>query len=757
MQVEEVLKNLSLSEKANLCSGIDMWHTQPNKRLKVPSVMVSDGPNELRKQEGEGDHLGLKESIKAVCFPTASALACSFDIDLLYSLGETLGEECLSEDIAMLLGPGVNMKRSPLCGRNFEYFSEDPYLAGKLGAAYIQGLQSKGVAACVKHFAANNQESYRMSGTSNVDERTLHEIYLPAFEMAVKEGKTRGIMCAYNQINGIFCAESKMLLTDILREMWGFDGLVVTDWGAVKNRVSGLKAGLDLSMPGRDGMDVEAIVEDIKDENLKESDLDNAVRNVLNFISDSGLRQKRAPFSREKDHKASAAFAKECAVLMKNNGVLPLLEDAKVAFIGEFAEKPRYQGGGSSHINCAYVTSSLEAAAEKNIIFARGYDAATDVTDAELLAEAIAAAKNAEVAVVFAGLTDKYESEGFDRTSLAMPACQNELIQRVVAVQPNTVVVLHCGSCVEMPWFDQVAAVLCMHLAGDNAGEATIELLYGKTNPSGKLSETWPLRLQDNPSYLNFPGEEGTVQYREGIFIGYRYYDKKEMPVLLPFGFGLSYTTFEYSNLRLSAEKIEDTQILNATCRIKNTGNVFGKEIVQLYVCDEKSTVNRPVRELKGFYKVALNAGEEKEISFTLDKRSFAYYEPKIHDWYVESGVFRIEIGASSRDIRLTQTIEVEGTTCIPEAYTYSTPLGKVLRDAKGKEIVNQIRAKRAAERGININQPIKEEVNSGSMGASEDKMVSHMIEEMPLSALLSLGGMKKEQLDEIITFLNKK
>lgn len=750
MKIEEILSQMTLEEKASLCSGRDFWHTKAIERLDVPEVMMCDGPHGLRKQVGEGDHLGINASIETNCYPTASALANSFDRTVLHTLGTALGKECQAEDVGMLLGPGLNMKRSPLCGRNFEYFSEDPYLAGQLGAAYIQSLQAEGVAACIKHFAANNQETRRMSGSSQMDERTLHEIYLPAFEAAVKQGKTRGVMCAYNGINDVFCSENRMLLHDILREKWGYEGFVVTDWGAVKDRVKGIEAGLDLEMPGGRGTQDALIVEAVRKGSLSEAELDNAVRNMLQFAADyQANRRPDTVIDRTANAVLSGELAAACAVLLKNEGNILPLQDEKVAFIGEFAAKPRFQGAGSSHINVPHAVSAVEAAQNCDILYAQGYDIHRDDNAAELLNEAVEAAKKARIAVIFAGLPDSCESEGGDRETMEMPGNQNALISAVAAENPNTVVVLHGGSAMELPWLDQVKAVLYVALGGENVGTAAVRLLYGDANPSGKLSETWPRKYSDNPSSLNFPGEDGKPVYAEGIFMGYRYYDKKKMDVLFPFGYGLSYTTFAYRDLRLSKAEIDDTETLTATCKVKNVGAVAGAEAVQLYIRDETATVRRPVRELKGFEKVFLQPGEEKELTFKLDKRSFAYYEVKIHDWFVESGRFFVEIGASSRDIRLSEAVTVNGTVELPVQVTRKTTIGELTRFPKGKAFMEQIIAARRPDSQKAI------EDNEKNMGEGSDKIIKSMMTEMPLSALVTYGVMTFQQLDGLIASLN--
>ena len=746
MNVQDILKQMTLEEKAAFCSGHDFWHTKAIGRLGVPSVMMCDGPHGLRKQEGEGDHLGINKSIETVCYPTAAALASSFDRDVMKQLGEALGQECQAENVAMLLGPGLNIKRSPLCGRNFEYFSEDPYLAGEMGAAYVQALQSKGIAACAKHFACNDQETLRMSGSSNLDERTLREIYLPAFETVVKKGKTRSLMCAYNAINGTFCSENKMLLSGILRDEWHSDAFVVTDWGAIKDQAKGVAAGLDLEMPGGPNATGEEIVEAVQNGTLDEADLDKVVLRLLQFVKDS-VEQRRpdAKIDREACRKLARKLAGECAVLMKNEGnLLPLKENQKLAFIGEFADKPRYQGAGSSHINVPHAISALETAGDA-VLYARGYDAHSDTTDEALLKEAIEAAKKAEVAVIFAGLPDAFETEGADRDHMRLPGNQNELIKAVTEANPNTVVVLHGGSPVELPWLQDVPAVLCVYLGGEQVGAAAVDLLYGKVNPSGHLAETWPIRLQDNPSYLNFPGEEGVVSYAEGIFVGYRYYDKKEMPVNFCFGHGLSYTKFEYGNLKLDKESLTDQDILTVSVDVKNVGAVAGKAAVQLYVRDLESTVRRPLRELRAFEKIALQPGETQTVTFTLDKRAFAYWEPKCHDFFVESGEFVIEIGESSRDIRQSIPVQVEGTVSLPFTVTVNTTIGQLLKHPKGKEIIGNMMRSSAMS---HVDQ-------TETMGEGSERMMQGMMMGIQLGALVSYGRMTRKQLKELIASLN--
>ena len=692
MNVKELISQMTLEEKAGLCSGSDFWHLKGVERLGIPEIMVSDGPHGLRKQDLEADHLGINNSIKAVCFPTGAALACSFDTALIQEMGAALGEECQAEGVAVILGPGNNIKRSPLCGRNFEYFSEDPYLAGMMAGHHILGVQSQGIGTSLKHFAANSQEDRRMTADSQIDERTLREIYLTNFELAVKIGKPWTVMCSYNKVNGTYAADNHRLLTEILRDEWGFDGIVVSDWGAVNERVPGLKAGMDLEMPASGGVNDALIVQAVQDGTLDEKVLDTTVERILTLI-DRYLSHKKpgASYSKEAHHQLARKIAGQCMVLLKNDGILPLDKKAKVAFIGKFAQAPRYQGGGSSHINSFRVESAMDAKGDLDVIYAPGYDTAADVVDEALIAEAVEAARTAQVAVLFVGLPDAFESEGFDRKHMDMPACQNALIDAVTAVQPNTVVVLHHGSPVTMPWADKVRGILDVYLGGQAVGAATLDVLYGDVNPSGKLAESVPYQVEDNPSYLFYPGEVDDVPYREGVFVGYRYYDAKKMPVRYPFGYGLSYTTFEYSGLTLDKKEMEDTDTLTVRVKVKNTGSRAGKETVQLYVRDCQSTMRRPDKELKGFAKVELAPGEEKEAVFTLDKRAFAYYSTRIQDWHVETGDFAILIGRSSRDIVLEDTVRVRSTRRLPVTFTMTSTVGDMLQYPEAVEMMQDI------------------------------------------------------------------
>ena len=751
--VKGIIREMTLEEKAGMCSGKDFWHLKGVERLGIPEVMVSDGPHGLRKQAAEADHLGLNESIKAVCFPTACATACSFDRDLLEEMGERIGDECQAEDLSVILGPAVNIKRSPLCGRNFEYFSEDPYLASQMAAAHIKGVQSKNVGTSIKHFAANNQEHRRMSCSSEVDERTLREIYLAAFETAIKEAKPDTVMCSYNRINGEFASENHWLLTEVLRDEWGFDGYVMSDWGAVNDRVKGLKAGLELEMPASGGTTDKEIVEAVKNGELDEAVLDRAVERILNIVFKFADNRQEGKFDKEEDHKLAAKIEAESMVLLKNERVLPLpTQGKKIAFIGKFAEAPRFQGGGSSHINSFKITGALEAAKEvAQVTYAQGYDIKEDVIDQDMLNQAVETAKEADVAVIFAGLPDAFESEGYDRSHMRMPQCQNTLISEIAKVQENVVVVLHNGSPVEMPWADEVKGILEAYLGGQAVGQAEVDVLFGKANPCGKLAETIPYKLADNPSYLNFPGDGQTVEYNEGVFVGYRYYDTKEMPVRYPFGYGLSYTTFEYSDLQLSADRIKDTDTLKVTLKVKNTGDRAGKEIVQLYVADKTGAACRPVKELKNFVKVELQPQEEKTVEMELDKRSFAWYNTQIHDWYAASGEYEILAAASSRDIRLKKTVYVESTTELPIHVHMNTTIGELLENPRTKAVIEGMTDSLIQHMGGSSGD---EEEESAASEAISKEMSLKMMENSPLRTLRSFMGMSTGEIQELIVKL---
>lgn len=669
MKREDIVKKLSLEEKAAFCSGKDFWRLYSAEHAGLPEIMVTDGPHGLRKQNKDRKDKSVKGvlagSFPSTCFPTAAATSCSWDAELIYEMGQALGEECLKEKVSVLLGPGNNIKRSPLCGRNFEYFSEDPYLAGQMGLGFIKGVQSKGVGTSLKHFAANNQESRRMTIDTVVDERALREIYLSAFEPGVKEGKPWTVMNAYNRLNGEYCAENKWLLNDVLREEWGFDGVVVTDWGAENDIVLGLKSGQNLEMPSSGGLNPAKIVEAVKSGALSEDVLNERVGEIVDLILKSKESQKDYQCDMDAHHALARKIAADCAVLLKNkDGILPLSKTQTVAVIGQMAKEPRYQGAGSSLINPTKLDNAYDelCALGYTCSYAEGYDKKEDAPLQNKIDDAVRLALGADVAVVFVGLTEVYESEGFDRKHMELPPAHNALVEAVAEANKNIIVVLSGGSAVTMPWLLKVRGVLHGFLGGQAGGGGIADVLSGKVNPSGKLSETYPLKLEDNPSYEYFPGNPLTVEYRESIYVGYRYYDKVLKPVLFPFGFGLSYTTFEYENITLDKTEMDDADTLTVTFTVKNTGAVDGAEIVQVYVGAPESVIFKPEKELKAFKKVFLKAGEEKEVSVTLSKRAFAYYNINIHDWHVETGEYAVLVGASSRDIRLTASIRVNST-----------------------------------------------------------------------------------------------
>jgi len=746
--IKELVSKMTLEEKASLCSGLDFWHTKSIERLGIPSIMVTDGPHGLRKVSEKGD------TVPATCFPTAVALASSWDEKLLEKVGEAIAEECLAEGVSILLGPGVNIKRSPLCGRNFEYYSEDPYLSSEMAASFIKGVQSKGVGTSLKHFVANNQEHRRMSISAMIDERTLREIYLASFEGAIKKSRPWTVMAAYNRVNGKYCFKNEYLLTDILRNEWGFEGIVISDWGAVDiyERAEALKAGLDLEMPSSNGLGDKKIIEAVRNGKLSEEILDKTVERLLTIIFEAiDNKQENATYDRRKHHEFAKEVAKECIVLLKNeNNILPLNSKSKVAVIGSFAKNVRYQGGGSSHVNPTQLDIPYEEILKlvddpSNVLYADGYDLESDEVKEELINEAKNIAQNSDVAVIFAGLPERYESEGYDRENLSLPKSHNKLIEEITKVQDNVVVVLFNGAPVEMPWINKVKGLFECYLGGQAVGGAIADLLFGKANPSGKLAETFPKKLAHNPSHPYFPGEDDVVEYREGIFIGYRYYDKKEIEPLFPFGFGLSYTKFEYSDLKIDKKQAKDTDTITVSVKVKNVGNMAGKEIVQLYVRDVESSVVRPEKELKGFKKVELNPGEEKTVTFVLDKRSFAYYSTDIKDWYVESGDFEILIGKSSKEIVLKDTVNVESTLKIRKKFTRNSTVGDLMEDPIGSKILSQLIEQ------FSKNSPI------GALNQTNPEFFLSLLKYMPLRGLVtfSRGMFTEEILDDILKQLN--
>ena len=694
---QAILNQMTLEEKASLCSGLTFWRTKPIERLDVPSVWMSDGPHGLRKEKptkGGGTNI-MQPAETATCFPPAVTTASSWDVELIEEVGAAIAEEAKALKVSTVLGPGVNIKRSPLCGRNFEYFSEDPYLSAQMGASYVHGVQKNGVGVSLKHFVANNQEHLRMGINTIVDERTLREIYLPAFEHVVKTEQPTTVMSSYNLLNGTHLTDHKRMLDDILRKEWGFKGIVISDWGAMFDRVESIKAGNDLEMPANGGMNDRVIVKAVKDGRLDEADLDKVVLRLLKFAfecKDSEVED--APQNLEAHHELARRAAESGAILFKNeNKALPLKKKQNIAVIGALAKKLRYQGAGSSHINPPKTVSFLQALdnAGQPYEYAQGYTLKGDGYKKNLIEQAKKVAKGKDAVVVFVGLTDAFESEGYDRSHINMSEAHNYLLEELSKVNENIIVVTSGGSPIQMTrWIDSVKAVLNVYLGGQAGGEATYNLLYGNVNPSGKLAETFPYHTNDSVVANYFPMGPRQVEYREGIYVGYRFYDKAQVPVQFPFGYGLSYTTFEYSDLRLSSKAIGENDGLTVSLKVKNTGDVAGAEIVQLYVQDVESTIFRPVKELKGFKKVFLEVGEEKEVEFTLDSRAFAYYNVLVNDWHVESGDFNILVGASSQDIRLEDTVNV--TSANPDAeipnYTETAPYYCNLADEKDtKEI----------------------------------------------------------------------
>lgn len=683
---KELLASMTLEEKASLCDGKDFWHLKGMPQYDIPEIMVCDGPHGLRKKDYSKKGNSLSASVPAISFPTAAATAASWDPELLNEMGKLLGKKCLKEKVGVLLGPGINMKRSPLCGRNFEYFSEEPVLAGELAAGFINGVQSMGVGTSLKHFCANSQESRRMVVDSVVDERALREIYLTAFEIAVKKGKPYTVMNSYNKINGTYGSENYHTQTEILRKNWGWDGVVVSDWGAVNHRVDGMKTGNDLEMPSSAGGGTKKIVDAVKSGELDESVVDERALNVLNLIKKCADGTKdNYEYNDLDDQQAARKIASECMVLMKNDGILPLDKDKRIAVIGALAKHPRYQGAGSSHIIPTQLDNALDELSALGVTaaYAQGYELnrKNEKNNPALLMEAVRLAQEVDTVIVFIGLTDEYEAEGFDREHMKLPQEQTVLIEAIENVNKNTVVVLAGGSPVEMPWESKARAILNSYLGGQAGGGAVADILTGKVNPSGKLPETYPIKYDDTPAVKNFPGNPATVEYRESVYIGYRYYEKAGVPVRFPFGHGLSYTSFEYSAIKLSSKKIDENAAVTVSFKVKNTGSVAGAEIAQLYVGDEESTIFRPVKELKGFKKVYLEPGEEKEIKIELGRRAFAFWNVNTNDWCVESGKFKIYVGASSADIRLETELTVNAAKAEIPDYSETAPIyytGKV-------------------------------------------------------------------------------
>lgn len=802
MKHSEIVGKMSLEQKATFVSGYDYWHLEEAPELGLPKICITDGPHGLRKAKGkdyvpeEGEAkssggIGLGNSVPTTCFPPAATSSCSWDDDLLFEEGAAMGEECLKEKVSVILGPGTNIKRAPTCGRNFEYFSEDPLLAGKCSAAIINGVQSKGVGTSLKHFACNSQEAFRMVLNEVIDERTMREIYFPAFEIAVKEAQPWTIMNSYNRINGVYASQNEWMQQQVLRKEWGFKGLIVTDWGASVDRVDGVKAGTDLEMPTSGKLNAKKIVTAVNDGTLEESILDERVDAVVDLILKSKpALEKTHTYDKKAHHKIAQKIAEGSMVLLKNDdSILPLQAGQKVAVIGEMAKAPRFQGAGSSVINPTMLSNAYDELVELgvDVTYAQGYyktagtkkEQKTRMTEAQLTAEAVNAAKNADVAIVFAGLTEDFEGEGYDRETINMPPNHNKLISDVAAANPNTVVVLAGGSVVLMPWLSEVKGLLNSGLGGQAGGAAVANILTGKVNPSGKTSETYPVSFEANPTFGNYPGGPVTSEHKESVYIGYRYYDSANEDVVFPFGYGLSYTTFEYSDIKLSADSIKDTDTLTVSFKIKNTGSVAGAEIAQVYVADKESTIFRPAKELKGYKKVFLNAGEEKEVSVELSKRAFAFYNVKIGDWCVESGDFDIMVAASSRDVKLTATVNVEAPACeIPDYHTtapaYYNDVKNITRDdfaAVYGELPNpQIDTSKRIDKYSCLNDArhtkwggrlcrLISKVMSG-MGSAENgdgKMLAAMATQIPVRNFvqMSMGAFSEYQAEGLLMMLN--
>ncbi|AYA25739.1 beta-glucosidase [Rhodococcus rhodochrous] len=733
----EIVAQLTVEEKASLMSGLDFWHTEPVPRADIPSVMLTDGPHGVRKQTAAGDHLGLNSSVPATCFPPAVALGCSFDPELVERVGAALGAEATALQVAVLLGPGINIKRSPLCGRNFEYLSEDPLISGVLGAALVRGLQSQGVGASLKHFAANNQETDRMRVSADIDPRPLREIYLRAFERVVRDAQPWTVMCSYNRINGVFSSRNPWLLTDVLRDEWGFEGLVVSDWGAVDDRVASLAAGLDLEMPSTGGRTDAEIVAAVRAGTVDESVLDQAASRVIELVQKAvSAADPEATFDADAHHALAREVAGQSIVLLRSeNDLLPLATDANVAVIGELARTPRYQGAGSSRIEPTRLDNALDemrSLSGRDVPFAAGY--ALDGSDsAELVEEAVALAGKADIAVVFLGVPAELESEGFDRDDLELPHSQIALLDAVLLANPNVVVVLSNGGVVRLSGFaHRVPAIVEGWLLGQAGGGAIADVLYGQVNPSGRLAETVPVRLEDTPAHTNFPGEHGHVRYGEGLFVGYRSYDARRLGVSFPFGHGLSYTTFEYADAA-----VESDGDLTVHVTVTNTGERAGAEVVQVYVGVPDSSVARAPRELKGFTKVRLDPGESQRVAVQVRRDDLAYWDTRVDSWVVEGGTYTIEIGASSRDIRQTLTVDVKGDS-VRVPLTMESSLGELFQNPAAAEIVLQAFGSLGSDVGI-------------------DESVLKMAASMPLGRLAGFApGVEPEQIQQLLDVANQ-
>lgn len=745
MNVKELVGKMTLEEKASLCAGGGWWQTKPIDRLGIPSVYMTDGPHGLRKQEGTGDHLGLNASVPATCFPTAAGLASSFDRSLIARQASALAVEAQAHDVSILLGPGTNIKRSPLCGRNFEYFSEDPVLAGEMAASYIKSLQEGGVGCSLKHFAANNQESYRMGGDSLVDERTLREIYLRPFEIAVTKGKPQTVMCSYNRINGVFSCENEWLLTKVLRDDWGFDGYVVTDWGAMDIRVDALKAGCELEMPSSDMTTCNQIADAVKKGELDEAILDRAVTRMLNILYRWIETNKReVTLDLEEHHKLAREIAAQTMVLAKNNGVLPLDAKKSTAIIGAYGKKIMVQGGGSSHINNPYEDSVVDEWSKLGeVVYAEGVRA-DGTTDDALINEAVEAAKKAQNVLLVVG--SPMETEGADRKEMTLPAGVVKLVDAVASVRPDCAVALTCGAPVELPFIDKIGALLVAYLGGQAAAGAIVDLVSGAKNPCAKFAETWPVDFRHNPSHPNYALKD--VEYREGVFVGYRHYDMHGINPRFRFGYGLSYTTFEYGEPTISASAITEGDPLTVSVDVKNTGGVAGAEIVQLYVGQDVCTnVPRPVKELKDFAKVWLEPGETKTVKFELDSRAFAYWNDFAKAWTVDSGSFTVSVAPSSCPYcQKKMSVTVTSTSAKPRPLTLYSTIPELMAFPGGAELIGKMMQNAPTLSALN---------NDGEDMLGMD--MKAMVEGIPLKTMLMFAGgaISEEQFGGILAQLN--
>jgi beta-glucosidase len=748
-EITALVKNMSLEEKASLCSGQDFWHTKEIKRLAIPSILMTDGPHGLRKVAADK---GMAISQEATCFPTASALACSWDLELLAEVGKALGREAQAQGVQLILGPGINIKRSPLCGRNFEYYSEDPLLTAELAGAFIRGIQSQGVGACLKHFAVNNQESDRMRINAVVDERSLHEIYLFAFERVVKEAKPLALMTAYNKVNGEYCTQYKALLHDLLREVWDYRGIVISDWAAVADRVQALSAGMQLQMPPDGGISDKKIIRAVKQGKIKEAELDEMIIRFLhNIFWLYEHKKQKTKVDYQVHHGLARRAAAESMVLLKNEqGILPITTQKykRILIVGGFARKPRFQGAGSSQINPAVLDVPYDelfktAGNSFSLQYAQGHPE-QDLVDESLIKQACQLAGQADLVVVLAGLPELYESEGYDRLHPDLPASHNRLISELARIHPKVAVVLQNGSAVTMPWLASVKAVLETLLGGQAVGGAIADVLFGLVNPCGKLAETFARRLEDTPAFLHWPGGEGRVLYGEGIFVGYRYYEKKRIEPLYAFGHGLSYTDFTYSDLKLNKDTISEKQTLEIKCKIKNSGLLPGKEVVQLYLGLETPRPHQPVKKLAAFQKIALQPQEQKTITFKLNKRDFSVYSTVESDWAALAGEYRISLGSSSRDIRLSGKIEFLKLKPEVERINEYSTFKEWREHPQGKELITPLI--KAIFSILGIEDP-------ASAKDKQKEFVENMIADIPIYKIvqLSLGKISEETIAEIV------